>query len=118
MTAVDKRMYYLMLSPSLGQEFANDAGFSMPSEEVQEIETYDVIARWALLTATGLLSEVLECSDWFCELESIRELDEDERDEFHKTLVSHSMALLNRVLDSEKVILMVEKESLEEYEDD
>lgn len=115
MTAVDKRMYYLMLSPSLGQDFARDAGFSMPSEEVQEIETYDVIARWALLTATGLLEEILECSDWFCELQDIHDLSEDTRDDFHRTLVSHGVALLNKVLDSEKVILMIEEEALEEY---
>lgn len=118
MSAVDKRMYYLMLSPSMGQEFATQAGFSMPSEEVQEIETYDVIARWALITTTGLLEEILQCSDWFCELDSISELDKDEMDEFHRTLVSHSVSLVNRILDSEKVILMVEQETLEEYEND
>lgn len=118
MSAIDKRMYYLMLSPSLGQDFAHEAGFSMPSEEVQEIETYDVIARWALLTTTGLLEEVLQCSDWFCELKSVHDLAEDIKDEFHRTLVSHGVALINKLLDSEKVILMVEQESLEEYEDD
>lgn len=118
MSAVDKRMYYLMLSPSLGQEFAKQAGFSMPSEEVQEIETYDVISRWALITAMGLLEEVLECSDWMCELESIIELTEDERDDFHRTLVSHGVALVNKLLDSEKVILMIEQDSLEDYKDE
>lgn len=118
MSAVDKRMYYLMLSPSLGQDFAKQAGFSTPSEEVQEIETYDVISRWALITAMGLLEEVLECSDWLCELESIADLGEDERDEFHRTLVSHGVALINRLLDSEKVILMIEENSLEEYRDE
>lgn len=118
MSAVDKRMYYLMLSPSLGQDFAKQAGFSMPSEEVQEIETYDVIARWALITTTGLLEEILECSDWMCELDSITELTDDVKNEFHRTLVSHGVALINKILDSEKVILMIEQDSLEDYRDE
>lgn len=112
MSAIDKRMYYLMLSPSMGQGFAEDAGFSTPSEEVQEAETYEVIARWALLTSTGLLEEIIQCSDWLCELKDMQELAEEIRDEFHRTLVSHGVSLVNKLLDSEKVILMMDEDDL------
>lgn len=118
MSAIDKRMYYLMLSPSMGQSFAEDVGFSTPSEEVQEAETYEVIARWALLTSTGLLEEILECSDWFCDLKDIHELSADIKDEFHRTLVSHGVALVNKLLDSEKVILMMEEADIFDTEGD
>lgn len=116
MTAVDKRMYYLMLSPSLGQEFASDVGFSAPSEEVQEAETTEVISRWALLTSGGLLGEILQCSDWFCELKDLHDLPEQIVDDFHRTLVSHGVGLLNRLLDSGKILMVLEID--EEYEDD
>ena len=108
MSAVDKRMYYLMLSPALGQSFANDAGFSAPSEEVQEAETYEVISRWALLTSMGLLESIIQASDWFCELRELSDVPLDDKDEFHRTLVSHGVSLVNNLLDSEKVILVME----------
>ena len=122
MSAIDRRMYYLMLSPSMGQGFAEDVGFSAPSEEVQEAETYEVISRWALLTSMGLLEEIIQCSDWFCDLKDIHELSEETKDEFHRTLVSHGVALVNKLLDSEKVILMMEDTDLldiegEDYDD-
>jgi hypothetical protein len=118
MSAVDRRMYYLMLSPSMGQGFAEDVGFSAPSEEVQEAETYEVISRWALLTSMGLLEEIIQCSDWFCDLKDIHELSEETKDEFHRTLVSHGVALVNKLLDSEKVILMLEDTDLLDLEGD
>jgi hypothetical protein len=118
MSAIDRRMYYLMLSPSMGQGFAEDVGFSTPSEEVQEAETYEVISRWALLTSMGLLEEIIQCSDWFCDLKDIHELSEETKDEFHRTLVSHGVALVNKLLDSEKVILMLEDTDLLDIEGD
>ena len=116
MSAIDKRLYYLMLSPSLGQDFASDVGFSSPSEEVQEAETTEIIARWALMTSAGLLGEILQCSDWFCELKELHELPETMRADFHRTLVSHGVGLVNRLLDSEKILMVMEID--EEYEDD
>lgn len=110
MSAIDKRLYYLMLSPALGQEFANTVGFSTPSEEVREAETYEVIARWALMTSMGLLEEVLEASDWFCELHDMGEIETDDEDSFHRILVSHGVSLINKLLDSEKIILVMEEE--------
>lgn len=116
MSAVDKRLYYLMLSPSIGQEFAHMAGFSSPSEEVQESETYDVIGRWAVITTGGILGEILEAVDWFCDLQEL-ETDED-REDLHRTLVSHSVALVNKLLDRKKVMLVLDISEIEELTDE
>lgn len=108
MSAVDKRLFYLMLSPAEGQDFANEIGFSSPSEEVQEAETLEVISRWALITATGLLEDIIETSDWLCELQETGEVDDFQKEAFHKTLVSYGVALSNKLLDSGRVMLVVE----------
>ena len=106
MSAVDKRMFYLMLSPAQGQEFASEIGFSTPSQDVQEAETLEVISRWALITATGLLEEILISADWVSELqEEDDNIREDVREAFHKTMTSFGVALVNILLDSGKVIL-------------
>ena len=112
MSAIDKRLYYLMLSPALGQEFANNVGFSTPSEEVREAETYEVIARWALMTSMGILEEILEASDWFCELNDLGDIDTDDEENFHRILVSHGVSLVNKLLDSEKIILVMDEEDM------
>lgn len=112
MSAVNKRLFYLMLSPAQGQEFASDIGFSSPSDEVQEAETMDVISRWALITATGLLEEILEAADWISELQneidSLDIRDDHIRQAFHKTLTSYGVALMNKLLDSGKILLVME----------
>lgn len=114
MTAVDKRLYYLMLSPSEGQDFAHDAGFQTPSEEVQEAEMYDVIARWALLTASGSLEDIIETADWLMELGSFKDLPPDMQEQLKKLLIAHGMGLMNKLLDSNRIALI----NLIEMEDD
>ncbi len=114
MSAIDKRMYYLMLSPADGQTFAYDAGFSSPSEDVQEAETYDVISRWALLTSSGVLEDVIETADWLLDLEAFDVVSEEMREQFKKLLIAHGMGLMNKLLDTDKVALI----SLIEIEDD
>lgn len=114
MTAIDKRMYYLMLSPADGQSFAYDAGFSSPSEDVQEAETYDVIARWALLTTAGVLEDAIETSDWLMELEAFDGVPQEMQEHFKKLLIAHGIGLINKLLDSDKAALI----SLIDMEDD
>lgn len=114
MTALDRRLFYLMLSPAQGQEFASELGFSTPSEDVQEAETYDVISRWALITATGLLEEIIESSDWLCDLQDLVDINDDKREAFHKTLTSYGVSLVNKLLDSGKLMVVVEEG--DEYE--
>jgi hypothetical protein len=114
-SAVDQRLYYLMLSPQLGQEFAHNGGFSKPSEDVQEAETVDVISRWTVLTLAGLLEDVIETADWFCQLEVLSDVDQEQ---LKKTLVSHGVGLLNRLLDSGKISIVLELEDEEEEDED
>lgn len=106
MTAIDKRMYFLMLSPADGQIFANEAGFQFPSEEVQEAETYDIIARWALLTATGIMEDAIETSDWLMELDGFKGIPDGMLDQLRKLVVAHSVGLVNKLLDSDKIALI------------
>ncbi len=115
MSAMDQRLYYLMLSPQLGQEFAHNGGFSKPSEDVQEAETVDVISRWTVLTLSGLLEDVIETSDWFCELDVLSDVDHEQ---LKRTLVSHGIGLLNKLLDSGKISIVIEVDDDEEEEDD
>lgn len=103
-----------MLSPAKGQEFAVAGGFHNASEEVQEIETYDVISRWTLITTAGLLEDIIETSDWFCELDEVAQLEDAERDQLRRTLISHSVGLVNKILDSGKVVLILEMEDEDE----
>lgn len=106
MSAQEQRMYYLMLSPSQGQTFAQDAGFPPPSEEVQEAETHDVIARWALLTATGILEDAMITTDWLLDINAFDELEDDMREQLQKLFIAHSLGLLNKLLDSDKAALI------------
>jgi hypothetical protein len=87
-------MYYLMLSPADGQTFAYDAGFSSPSEDVQEAETYDVISRWALLTSSGVLEDVIETADWLLDLEAFDVVSEEMREQFKKLFCVQVIAIL------------------------
>jgi len=107
-------MYYLMLSPADGQTFAYDAGFSSPSEEVQEAETYDIISRWAILTTAGVLEDVIETSDWLLELEAFDSVPNEMQEHFKKLLIAHGMGLINKLLDADKAALI----TLIEMEDD
>lgn len=114
--AVEKRMYYLMLSPSEGQLFAEGAGFSMPSEEVQEAETYDVIGRWSLMASAGVLEDAIETVDWLMDIEQFSEVPEDMRDNFKKLLIAHSMAFMNKLLDSDRAALLALVEMVDDDE--
>lgn len=110
MSAQEQRLFYLMLSPAQGQEFADELGFPHPSEDVEEAETMDVIARWALITVSGLLEEIIESADWLCDLQNkVGDIQDHIRDAFHKTITSYSVALLNKLLDSNKLVLVMEE---------
>ena len=110
MTAQEKRMYYLMLSPSIGQEFAEEAGFSPPSTDVQEAETYDVLARWTLITTTDLLPDIIETADWFCDIREFEDV--EDREDLHRILVSHGVGLLNHFLDNGKLMIVLKEEDI------
>ena len=114
MSAIDKRMYYLMLSPSEGQDFANKVGFSKPSEDVQEAETYDIISRWSLLASAGVLEDAIETSDWLMEIEGFIDIPESLQDNFKRLLIAHNLAFINKLLDSDKAALLMLTEVVDE----
>lgn len=116
MSAVDKRLYYLMLSPSEGQGFAEGVGFSMPSEDVQEAETYDVIGRWSLMASAGVLETAIETADWMLEIPYFGEVPSEMQEHFKKLLIAHSMAFLNKLLDTDQVALMALVEMVDDDE--
>lgn len=114
MSAVEKRMYYLMLSPSNGQSFAESVGFSTPSEDVNEAETYDIISRWALLASAGVMEDAMETAEWLLDISDFDVLDEEMKDQLKKLVIAHTMSLINKLLDSDKIALI----TLIEIEDD
>ena len=109
-----QRMFYLMLSAVEGQEFAKIMGFSPPSEDVASSETEDVLTRWAVFLHYGLLKEAEEASEWFTEF--LVETDKiiSEVGDFKSVLMVYSIALLNKLMDSEKVAFVIPMEGEDE----
>jgi hypothetical protein len=61
---VNKRKFFLSLSAISGQHLAHDAGFAVPSEDVQRHEVIDTVSSWMVLAGVGITSEMLKCIDW------------------------------------------------------
>ena len=115
MSAIDQRMFYLMLSPVEGQNFAKDLGYSVPSEEVQQFEVLDVMSRWTTFLKSGLMDEVLESTDWFVDfLEKTDKLNSS-ADDFKAALTVFSVSMLNKLMDSEKVGIVLSEEEIENW---
>lgn len=115
-TAADKRSFYLMMSATDGQEFANGMGFHTPSEDVQEMEIMDVMSRWMLFARCGIFNDILESSDWFIEFLVQNDKILSPPEEFHNALTVYGMGMLNKLLDKNMVGLVVPDELLEEIE--
>ena len=97
MNAIDKRMFYLMLSVQEGQYYAQSMGFPPPSEEVQEIE---------------------QATDWFADfLEHFDKLGSNS-EEFRDIMAVFGVALTNKLIDSEKVIPVLDGIFMMEQEDE
>lgn len=113
MTPVDKRNFYLALSILEGQRLASTAGFSSPSEEVQESEIMDVIRKWLVLTSIGCFDNVKECSDWMLEVvKANNNLTESEIENTRNVLVSFGMGLISHLVDSDVLVLPNDTEEL------
>ncbi len=90
-----------------GQQFAKDMGFAPPSEDVEEIEVEDTLTRWAVFLHYGLLKEVEQSSKWFTQfLKKTGKIDSDE-EEFISLLTVYGVAMLNKIMDSEKLAFVV-----------
>lgn len=105
-TPVDKRNFYLALSILEGQKIASSAGFSVPSQEVQESEIMDIISKWLVLTNLGVFQTVQDCSDWMMEVVKVHnDLDDDDIENTKNVILSFGMALVSHLIDNEMLIL-------------
>jgi hypothetical protein len=116
MSAIDQRMFYLMLSPIEGQSFAKDMGFAVPSEDVQQFEVLDIMSRWTTLLKSGLMQEVIESTDWFVEFLEKTDKINSPSEEFKAALTVFSASMLNKLMDSGRVGLILSEEELAEWE--
>jgi len=118
MNAIDKRMFYLMLSPIEGQGFASSMGFAPPSEEVQQFEIIDVFNRWLVTQQAGTLDDIRESATWFVNfLEKTDKLVSPAED-FEAALTVFSVAMLNKLLDKGLIGLVIDEEILERLQED
>lgn len=114
MTPVDKRNFYLALSILEGQKIASTAGFSAPSQEVQESEIMDTIRKWLILTALGIFENVKDCASLMMEVVKLADnLTDSELQSTEDALVSFGMGLVAHLVDSELLSLVSDSEDLE-----
>ena len=102
MSPVDKRNFYLSLSIMEGQKIASNAGFAVPSAEVQESEIVDTISKWVILTGLGIFDNVKQCSDWMIEVVKVHNnLNSDEVESTQNVLMSFGMSLISHLVDND-----------------
>lgn len=103
---LSKRNFFLMLSIFGGQQLAAEAGFSLPSEEVQKSEVVDVFKKWLILAGAGITTSVKECADWAVGInEGSEVMSESEKSDTIDALTSFGVALIGFMLDSGTVTL-------------
>lgn len=118
-SVADKRNFYLMLSATEGQLFANMMGFQTPSEEVQEMEIMDILSRWAVFVRSGLFDDVSESADWFVEFLVQNDKIVSPPDEFTNALTVFGLAMLNKMMDRQLLGLFIDDDVVKElYEDE
>lgn len=108
MNDVERRNFYLMLSVPDGQEYAVTMGFSPPSEDVREIEHVDIMSRWGVFVATDIYSEIVEGAEWFADLLEKSDKLVSPKDEIISVFSVFGMALLNKLAESQKVLIMLD----------
>jgi hypothetical protein len=116
MSAIDQRMFYLMLSPIEGQAYAKDMGYAVPSEEVQQFEILDVMSRWTTLLKAGVMEEVIESTDWFVDFLEKTDKINSPSEEFKAALTVFSASMLNKMMDSGRIGLILTEAELAEWE--
>lgn len=96
-----------MLSPQEGQEYAKSMGFSVPSAEVIESESSDVLAKWGVFVAFDIYSEIVEAASWYVEFLQAHDKLDSPPEEVIGALSIYSMGLLSKLIDSEKLIVSI-----------
>jgi hypothetical protein len=103
---VDRRNFYLALSIVEGQKIASSAGFSVPSEEVQQSEIMDTISKWLVLTNLGIFDTIHRCSDWMMDVVKLHnDLDKEDIVNTKNVMMSFAMALISHLVDNDMLIL-------------
>lgn len=103
---VEQRNFYLALSILEGQKLAHSAGFSIPSPEVQEHEIMDIMQKWFILSTTGILDMIKDCSSWMVNVLRENEyFDEDALEATENIITSYGVGLLAHLIDQEAVVL-------------
>lgn len=118
MVDIDQRMFYLMLSATEGQQFAQIMGFSTPSEDVQELEIMDVLSRWMMVAQVGVFDEIWEAANWFVDFLEKAEKINSPSEDFVNALVVFSIALMNKLMDNGQIGFIVSEEELKDIEDE
>jgi len=96
---IHKRNFLLMLSPADGQSISEQAGFSRPSEGVQEAETFDVVSNWITLAAAGAMKDIANASEWISEyLASKHELEAEDKDDIQSAYYTFGVALISYLI--------------------
>lgn len=101
---VEQRNFYLALSILEGQKLAHSAGFAVPSPEVQEHEIMDIMQKWMVLSATGILDMVRDCANWMVNV--LREndyFDEESLQATENIITSFGVGLIAHLIDQEAV---------------
>lgn len=107
-------MFYLMLSATEGQYFANTMGFSIPSEDVQELEIMDVLSHWMILATSGTIDEIKEAAVWFVDFLESNDKILSPSDDFVNALSVFSIALIHKLLENGNIGLILPKEDYEQ----
>ena len=99
---VEQRNFYLTLSVLEGQKLAHAAGFSVPSEEVQQSEVLDIINAWLTLAGVGALEAIKECSNWMISmLSDFNDWTNAEQENTKNIVTSFGVGLISHLLNNE-----------------
>jgi len=116
--ALDKRLFYLMLNVADGQKYAQDMGFPPPSEDVIEVESVDILSRWAMLVASGVYAHIAESTEWYTDWLSVTGKLSTPEEEFRVVLSIFGVALINKLLDNQNIELVLDLTVYEDLEDE
>lgn len=116
--ALDKRLFYLMLNVADGQKYAQDMGFPPPSEDVIEVESVDILSRWAMIVASGVYAHIAESTEWYTDWLSTTGKLSTPEEEFRVVLSIFGVALINKLLDNQNIVLMLDSMVYEDLEDE
>lgn len=117
----ERRNFYLMLSPQEGQDYAKTMDFPPPSSDVRDIEEADIMSRWGIFVLTGIYNEITEGAEWFADFLEKADKLVSPKDDIMAVLAIYGVAVVNKLLESEKVFIVVDdigemEEEVDDYE--